>query len=320
MKSERKQIQESNLLADKIEAQIVKFKKIFPAVLALVVVVLVALLGYGIYTNIQDTESAKAWTALYFANTDTSDLNKISQDFGGSAAGLWAKQIAGDAYMAKALEKVYIDRSLSDQFYKQAIDEYKVVSEKTSDPFLKARSLYGLAQAAEGMGDREKASALYRKVSLIAAMGPEFVAEATKRANWLDSKAGEEFYTWFQQNRPTAPVLNDKPPTKFQIPGAPDFTLPNFQSNPATIPGEPAPGTSAPNNDLPTIPIPSSTLPGTETPATNAPAATGVPATPSAEPQPTLPEQPSKPNDQPSGATPDAPAPATSTPEPAKPE
>jgi cytochrome c-type biogenesis protein CcmH/NrfG len=79
MKSDRKQIQESNLLADKIEAQFIKLKKVLPAVLAAIAVVVVALLGYGIYSSIQEKEAAKGWTALYFSDTDTSDLNAIAK-------------------------------------------------------------------------------------------------------------------------------------------------------------------------------------------------------------------------------------------------
>ena len=315
MKSERKQIQESNLLADKIEAQIIKFKQALPAILAITVVAVVGLLGYGIYSHVQENQSAKGWTALYFSDTVAENLTKISSDFEGTSAALWARQTAGDAFMSQALEKVYLDRTLSDQFYKQAANEYQVVADKCSDPFLKARSLYGLAQAAEGVGDREKASSLYRKVSLVKGISPEFATESTKRAAWLDSKAGEEFYEWFKSNRPTAPVLMDNPPSKFTLPGSPDFKFPN-------LPGAASPGATAPNNDLPVIPMPSGTAPAPETqpgvptlPDSSSPASEASPtpdpvipgaATPDpTEPVPApVPEQPAAPGDKPVGDAP----------------
>ena len=74
MKSERKQTLESNLLADKIEQLAIKLKKALPALLAVTVVMVVGLLAYGFYTSVQEKESAKGWTALYFADTDMSDL------------------------------------------------------------------------------------------------------------------------------------------------------------------------------------------------------------------------------------------------------
>jgi tetratricopeptide (TPR) repeat protein len=233
MKSERKQIQESNLLADKIEAQFVKLKAILPAVIAVVVVVVVSMLGYGIYSSIQEKEAAKAWTELYFSDTEAADLNAISSDYGSTSAGLWAKQTAGDAYMAKALEKVYVDRDLSDQYYQQALEEYKAVAEKTSDSFLKERSLYGMAQASEGLGEREQAISHYRKITVLPGLNPEFLTEINKRANWLDSQAGEKFYDWFKKNRPSAPVLQGLPSETPAIPSSPNFPLQPLPQTPA---------------------------------------------------------------------------------------
>jgi hypothetical protein len=278
MKSDRKQIQESNLLADKIEAQFIKLKKVLPAVLALIAVVVLAMLGYGIYSSMQEKEAAKGWTALYFADTDTSDLNAIASDFGGSSAGLWAKQTAGDAYMAKAMEKVYLDRDLADQYFKQALDEYKAVSEKSSDPFLKERSLYGVAQASEGTGDREQALAYYRKVALTPGTNSEFLAEVNKRANWLESKAGEEFYNWFKQNRPSAPMLQNFPPSMLPLPNSPDMQFKDlFQSTPNSI--------NQGATDLPKI-VPESKEPVSKLPESSAP------ITPPAEITPVTTEKP----------------------------
>ena len=242
MKSERKQIQESNLLADKIETQVIKFKKALPAIIAGIVALVVAMLGYGFYSSIQETEAARSWTALYFSDTDTSDLNAISTDFGGSKAALWARQTAGDAYMSRALENVYLERDLADDDFKKAVEEYKAVSEKTTDAFLKERSLYGLAQASEGLGNREEALAFYRKVAVTQGLSPEFLMEVNKRATWLESKAGDEFYTWYKENRPSAPALQNSSPNKLPLPGAPDIKFPNL------------PDGSSPANATPTVP------------------------------------------------------------------
>ena len=273
MKSERKQIQESNLLADKIEQQAIKLKNALPAIVAVTTVVVLGLLAYGFYTSVQEKESAKGWTALYFADTDRADLTAISSDFKGTAAGLWAKQIAGDANMARALEKVYLDRDLAEQFYKEAIAEYGEVAEKSTDPFLTGRTNFGLAQASEGMGDHDKALSFYRKVITNKAMSVEMIAEATKRVSWLESKAGEEFYAWYKTSRASSPVLNENPTTPSPLPNEPNISfppmtpgtggessllsVPESQSVPATTPAQetqkpaetadPNPETSTPN-------------------------------------------------------------------------
>ncbi len=227
MKSERKQIQESNLLADKIEELAVKLKKALPAIIAVTVVVVVGLFAYGFYSSIKETESAKGWTALYFADTDAADLTAISSDFKGTTAGLWAKQTAADANMSRALEKVYLDRDLAEKFYNEAMDDYRFVSEKSTDPFLVGRAHYGLAQAAEGMGNTTQALSYYRKVMTNIAMGVDLISEATKRTAWLESKAGEEFYAWYKTARASAPVLNANPATNAPLPSDPNFSFPS---------------------------------------------------------------------------------------------
>ena len=270
MKSERKQTLESNLLADKIEELAVQLKKALPAILAVTAVVVLGLLSYGLYSTMKETQSAKAWTALYFADTDTTDLMAISADFGGTTAALWAKQTAADANMSRALEKVYLDRDLAEQFYKEAMADYRFVADKSSDAFLAGRANYGIAQAAEGMGDSSQAISFYRKVITNKSMGAEMIAEVTKRIAWLESKAGEEFYTWYKTSRASSPVLNVSPSVNLPLPSAPNMTfpakstgdipaagfapVPTLPSLDSSKPSPPAENTVAPTELTPEVP------------------------------------------------------------------
>ena len=61
MKSERSQIQESDLLADKIEQKFAQIKPYLPALLGITGTVVLGLLGYGIYTSQQDGRAARGW-------------------------------------------------------------------------------------------------------------------------------------------------------------------------------------------------------------------------------------------------------------------
>jgi len=74
MKSELKEIQESNLLADKIEGFLIKVKQKLPLIIGVVVVGTVLLLASGIYKTWSDSISAKGWSALYFSDTEASDF------------------------------------------------------------------------------------------------------------------------------------------------------------------------------------------------------------------------------------------------------
>lgn len=291
MKSERKQIQESNLLADKIEAQFVKVKKALPAILAVSAIVLVGLLGYGLYASMQESAAAKAWTALYFSDTEPSELTSISSDFAGTSAGQWAKQKAGDAYMAKALERVYVDREVAEQYFKQAIDEYQAVTNTTSDVFLKERAWFGQAQAAEGLGDSEQAVASYRKVTATPGLSSELLASINQRINWIESKSGEAFFAWYKQRKSAVPALQQAEPVKLPLPGAPDFQFKDYLPSdkpiePAGTTSEPAatepaatePAPAAPADEPSAVPPPAAEPPATQTPAADSPAAAEAPA------------------------------------------
>jgi tetratricopeptide (TPR) repeat protein len=285
MKSERKQIQESNLLADKIEAQFVQVKKALPAILAISAIVLVSLLGYGLYASMQETAAAKAWTALYFSDTDPSELTSISSDFAGTSAGQWAKQKAGDAYMAKALERVYVDREVAEQYFKQAIDEYQAIT-NTSDVFLKERAWFGQAQAAEGLGDSEQAVACYRKVTATPGLSPELLASINQRINWIESKSGEAFFAWYQQRKSAVPALQQAEPVKLPLPGAPDFQFKDYL--PSDKPIEPTGSTTAePTATEPTATEPAAIATPAAEPALVPPPATEAPASeaPTTEPK-----------------------------------
>lgn len=150
MKSEQQNIQESNLLADQIENFLIKTKKVLPQIISVVVLALVSLLGYGIYQSVRNGQSAEGWTALYFSDTDASDLESIADDFASTPAGLWARQAAGDAHLAKALESVFTNRDVADQHYKNAVAEYEKVIGKGSDPLLLARTHFGLCKPTKG--------------------------------------------------------------------------------------------------------------------------------------------------------------------------
>lgn len=269
MKSEQQNIQESNLLADQIESFLIKTKKVLPQIISIVVLVLVGLLGYGIYQSVRNAQSAEGWTALYFSDTDASDLESIADDFGNTPAGLWARQSAGDAHLAKALASVFTDRGVADQFYEKAVAEYEKVIGKGSDALLLARTHFGMAQAYEGLANRDEAIANYRKIASLAGVDPAFQSEATKRADWLESKDGETFLTWFKENRQAAPAV--APPTgdRPAIPSQPTLDLQPLQGTQGT-PETPVTPDATPSGETPSqanpAPAPETPAPAQETP------------------------------------------------------
>ncbi len=245
MKSERRHQLETNLLADQIDSHIQQIKKLLPAILGGTAIVLIVGFGWGLYSNHLTTQAARGWTQLYFSDTESQTLAAISSEFEGTTPGLWALMTAGDSEMNKAVENWALDRDVAEQYYKQAVERYKVVVNKAPDSILKGKAHFGLAQALEGLGQREQAVVEYRKVAAIGGMPPDVIAESGRRALWLESKAGEEFFAWYKNNRPSAPLLESPKPNR-TIPGAENFTLPSLSD---IIPG------SAPSNtSLPGVP------------------------------------------------------------------
>lgn len=234
MKSERPQIQESNLLADKVESFLVKVRDRLPAILAAIVISIVAMVAWGVYKSVQSSQAAAAWNAFYFSDTDSEDLDSISADFANTNASRWAQIASGDAHLAKGNENVFMNRDIADQHYEKAVASYEAITSKDQgrleDSFVMTRGYYGLAQAYEGLARREDAIKAYRKISEQRDLAPGLNAVVASRADWLESKDGEEFTAWFKANRQAAPTIapmGDRP----LLPNAPTFDFSNLSPN-----------------------------------------------------------------------------------------
>jgi tetratricopeptide (TPR) repeat protein len=273
MKSELKEIQESNLLADKIEGFLIKVKQKLPLIIGVVAVGAILLLASGIYKTWSDSISAKGWSALYFGDTEASDLESIAEDFPNTPAGLWARMAAGDSHLAQGVQSVNTNRDVADKHYEKAVAEYEKVVTSATEGFLLARSNFGLAQAYEGLGKKEEAAASYRKITKLTNVDAEFQAEASKRATWLDSSDAEDFFDWFKTNRTTAPAIPPMSGGIPSVPGAPVFDFPGPPSTPTTP--ESAPSPDAPADAKPVDSKPLELPPASaENPAKDLPAAT----------------------------------------------
>jgi tetratricopeptide (TPR) repeat protein len=233
MKSEHSQVQESNLLADKIEQKISQLRPYLPGVLGVIVLGILAMLGYGIYSSQREARSARAWTDFYFSDTQAQNLDAISKDYADTSAGSWARLTAGDRGMAQAMEKWNVDRSFADQRFQEAVDDYRLVVANASDPFAKSRSLFGMAQALEGLGKRTEAIEAYRQITTLSSVPAEFLAEVNQRVKWLESKDGELFFTWYTEKRTNTPVAAPNPNLP-NLPSIPNLSFPPTSPSPTS--------------------------------------------------------------------------------------
>jgi hypothetical protein len=283
MKSERSQVQESDFLADKIEKVFVQLKPYLPLVLGVILAAVVGMLGYGIYFSQVETRAARAWTDFYFSDTQPQNLEAISKDFADTSAGLWARITAGDANMAKATEKWNIDRNLSDQFFQQAAEDYRAAATLASEPFAKSRGLQGLAQALEGLGEREEAILQYKKLAAMSGLPADSLSEVNQRIQWLESRSGEAFYSWYVDRRisPLQPSSGGSFPN---LPSLPDIdfksrgSLPSFGGDLGNAGGTPPVVTEKPADTSPSEPpVQNTSIPTGEAPAPETPVPTDKP-------------------------------------------
>lgn len=283
MKSERSQLQESDLLADKIEQKFAQIKPFLPALFGVIGVTVLGLLGYGIYSSQKEARAARAWSDFYFSDTSPQDLEAIAKDYADTSAGVWARITAGDANMAKALEKWNLDRTLADQYFKQAVDEYRPVAASTDEPFAKSRAVFGTAQALEGLGERKDALIEYKKITSMTGIAEDVASEAKRRVTWLESPEADSFYAWYRDRR-SVPVPTTNPSGLPNLPGLPNLSFPPAGSAPTSTPSS----TPAPQSE----PAPA---------AEPAPTAEPAPATepaPTAEPAPATEPAPAAPGNQ----------------------
>ena len=291
MKSERSQIQESDLLADKIEQKFTQIKPYLPAMLGILGAVVLGLLGYGIYSSQKETRAARAWTDFYFSDTSPQDLEAIASDFSDTSAGTWARLTAGDANMAKALEKWNVDRSVSDQYFTQAVDDYRAAAKSSSEPFTKGRALFGLAQALEGLGERKEAIIEYKRLAS-EGVTEDIAAEAKRRLAWLEGAEAEVFFAWYRERADAAPAPTG-PTGSPSIPGLPDFSFPPTSGSPPSgLPSLPAASDPEPQATPSPASEPAPPASDPVAPAPEPPAPASDPAAPASEPAPPATEPP----------------------------
>jgi hypothetical protein len=263
--NERRTELKSNLLADRLEGIALAVKphlKLF-GVLAAALVVLACVYAAMLWK--QEKTSASAWSDFYFSGSRSETLRDVYEDHPKHLAGLWARQASGDALLGQALGQIYLDRDLADKLLGEASDHYRHVISSSKDSLLVSRALYGLAQVLESQGKSEEALKEYKKLVVMGDVHTEMRADITRRVEFLQSREGEKFISWFKSNRPAAPKAVDLPSDLKSLPDKPDI---NFATPPSTgdaKPSVPAATDAKPSNDVLQIPEAKPTEPTTDT-------------------------------------------------------
>lgn len=296
---------QSDLLADRIERWFLQIKPLLPWILVAIVAAIVIAVTMSLISGQAAKKEATAWQDVYFAQTPAT-LETTSEDFEGTAASLWARQLAADAKLNEALFQIYLDRDIAFQKIKESREEYESVANASRDPMLSVRANMGIAKTYDAEGNVEQAVSGYNKVIDSAGADNELREYVSGRVQFIQSEQGKEFFAWFKDNKPAMPRSTGAADDLKNLPTSPDIKFTTPESD--LIKGGPsAPPTGGDAYKLPDAGITLPTTPETGEAKTEETAPLAPPPeTPAQEPAPA----PEGAAEQPAAPAPEQPAPS----------
>lgn len=291
---------QSDLLADRIERWFIQAKPMLPWILVAIVAIIVVSVTISLISGQAAQKEATAWQDVYFSQS-AANLETTSEDFQGTTASLWARQLAADAKLNEALLQVYLDHDIAFQKIKEARTEYESVKDSSRDPMLSVRASLGIAKTYDAEGNVEQAVTSYNKVIDSEGADDELREYVAGRIQFIQSEQGKEFFAWFKDNKPAMPrstgaaedlkTLPTSPDIKFNT-GDTDFLKGSTPTAPPTggdayklpdggitLPVAPATGEGEKKPESAPLSLPPET-PATEQPTTPAEPAAEKPAEP----------------------------------------
>ncbi len=262
MKSERRHDLEKNILADRLSGGIEASRPVLPFVFGGIAILVVASLGWGIYSASARSKSATAWTEFYFnlTSSNADAFVDVAETYPNSDAAQWAQLNAGNVYLERGIEALYLNRAEGEKLLNQAIEAFDAAT-TTSLSELNNRAHFGIARAHEALGQLDEATEHYEAVVDSDAY-PSLIDSAKQRIAFISSPSGRSFYAWFNtlDPKPNAPI---QLPSNLSVPPTSPGDL-KFDSltNPSTfdIPQSAADNPNAPPQTV--EPDPSTPLPG----------------------------------------------------------
>ncbi len=157
------------------EAEIDPLAKWIPYVKPLLIgvgVVLLGILGYGLWNSRRESRVSTQWDefnrAFYesLGSGSPDGLTDVSERFANTRAGVTASQVAGDMYAERGLGQWLTDREAAKKDLERARDRYRAIidSNLPKDDLLFQQAKYSLAYVTETLADPAMANELYREL------------------------------------------------------------------------------------------------------------------------------------------------------------
>lgn len=197
MKSERRHELQHNLLADWLATWAERLKPYQNIVLSAVLLAVVALAGYVLWSRESASRTTQAWDELNAAvdSRDPTALAKVIEDHPDTGVADLAALVSADERLAEGCRQLFVSKATAQNELNKAIELYSLVRGHYGLPAQQERATFGLARAKEAKGDAsdiDEAMKLYEEV----AKQPNgaFAAAAAQRLEDLKRPATKELY------------------------------------------------------------------------------------------------------------------------------
>lgn len=166
MKSERRHELQHNELAEWLAKTAEEIRPYQNLILTVVLVVLVAILGYTLWSRQSAAHASQAWDELSaaIASNDPAKIAKTMEDYPATTAASTAAVVLADSQLAQGCDQLFKSKALAQQELQKAIGLYQTVREESRLESLKERATFGLARAKEALGELEPAGELYQEI------------------------------------------------------------------------------------------------------------------------------------------------------------
>ncbi len=234
MKSERRhELQQNDLAAylNRINKVVEPYTRVIAVAVGVIAVGAIALAFYNTQRS-GERSDATLFLIQASASRDAEVLLDVSEKYPDTAAGAWARLYQGKEYLTQGIEALYSDRNNAEELLNDATAAFKTaISKGRNDKLLRSRAHFGIARAAESLGNIDDAIAAYEKVVEVNE-SEAMVKKANERIDTLSNPQTKEFLAWFadQDFSPSDPSLPPSLPGGAALPEIPDFDLPIFDA------------------------------------------------------------------------------------------
>jgi len=281
MRTERRHELEENILAQGLISVLEKIRPYQNAILIGLVGMVVLVAAYQWITRRSSGQAEAAWNEVFanmsLSREDPSALEKAAENFAGTEPGQWAALLAAEAYLAKACDAFFQNKTEAREYLHRSRDLFQRVLTDSRNEVLRERATFGLARADETAGDLDNAIESWsnpsgkqsghkadRGYQGVLNLWPEgaYAKAAQARLNDLQRYTTKKFYDEFGRWEPRplppesfGPSAKGKIPADGAIPEGPLFTPGELV--PSDKPEKRAPSskeTPGPGADNPSVP------------------------------------------------------------------